>query len=175
MTSDYQDYLWAERHAALYRSQLSSIYHRKRERFFEFMDRGAKAIAIIGGASSIGTLLSPDWKTYLAGAIAITSTLSLLFAFSDKSKRHAEIARDFKLVESEIVAKGVASFAENDNDVAAWQAKLLEIESKELPTLGALVILCQNEMAIAENQPQNVKKIPTYQRLLANFINFHTA
>lgn len=75
--SDAQrDHLWNLRHAALYRCQLSTRYHRRRERFFDWMDRAANAAALIGGSAAFAAagqpeiMVAPPWyKRVLAQVV----------------------------------------------------------------------------------------------------------
>lgn len=92
--SDFQ-YLWDKRHQVLYRVELSALYHQKRERFFEVCDKLAKAVAVIGGSAALAKIGSGYWIVYIAAAITVTSTCSLVFGFSDRARRHAELSRNF--------------------------------------------------------------------------------
>lgn len=162
--------IWHRRHEILYRLELSVLYHQKRERFFELWDKLSKAVAVIGG-SAIMSKISPDMLFIVAGIITVTSTLSLVFGFSDRSKRHSELARNFRQLEADVVRKGESGVSESDVNV--WKEKTHQLESQEPPALGALVILCQNELAVAANQSEKVVKMPCHERWLAQFIDFH--
>lgn len=163
------DYLWDKRDALLYRVELSALYHQKRERFFEAADKGGKAIAILGGSAALGKVLSPDVVMWAAAAITISSTLSLVFGFSDKARRHAELVRNFKQVESDLLRKGERDFCEQDLTDCA--ARIAMLEASEPPSLATLVRICQNELACARGAAESCKRVGLMPRLLAHFFD----
>jgi len=172
MSEEQEDYLWRRRHRVLRRVEISVCYHRKRERFFEFLDRGVKAIAIIGSSIAFADLLRVVGGglalKICAATVAVTTTISLVFGFAERARQHSEIARAFLELEAQIVARGERSFDENDLDL--WEARVRTLEASEPAALNALVVVCQNEIAIAAgNIPTH---IPWYQRLLAHFWSF---
>ncbi len=170
MNDEEHKYLWGKRHQILQRVELSVLYHQKRERFFEAWDKLTKAIAVIGGSAALANIAGEIGIKVAAGFIAITSTAALVFGFSDRSKRHAELARNFRQLEAEIIARGERDFIEDD--LKAWDAKERMIETTEPPALSALVILCQNELAIASGHSDRLVPVPWHQRLLAHFVSF---
>jgi hypothetical protein len=50
------DHAWTKRHDALYKAELSALYHQKRERFFELLDKLGKAAAVFGGSAALWKL-----------------------------------------------------------------------------------------------------------------------
>jgi hypothetical protein len=144
---------------------MSVLYHRKRERAFDLADRLTKATAIIGGSAAWAAVTEPGLVKWVAAIIAATATLSLVFGFSERSRKHSELAQKFCLLEASIVQKGERDFEERDVD--QWQAEALRIEATEPPALSALVTLCQNELAIARNQPEAVVPVTFWRRALA--------
>ena len=162
---DEAGYLWGRRDAILFRAQMSALYHRKRERAFDLADRTGKAIAIIGGSAAFAAIGEALFIKVVAATIAVTSTLSLVFGFSERSRKHSELAQKFCLLEASIVQKGEHDFEEHDVD--QWQAEALRIEATDPPALSALVTLCQNELAIARNRPEAVVPVKLWRRILA--------
>ena len=169
MTED-ANYLWTKRYEALYRAELSSLYHRKRERFFENFDRIAKVIAIIGGSVAFANVGGPELVRWSAAVITLTSTVALVFGLGERARRHAELASEFARVQSDIVAHGERDFSEED--IRRWDERTRLLEAKEPATLGALAQLCQNQLNIAHAHPERVMSLPWYQRLLAHFWDF---
>jgi len=163
------DYLWHKRHDVLYRIELSILYHRKRERFFEVCDKVSKAVAVIGGSAAISRIGGQDAMAYLAAAIVVTSTLALVFGLSDRSRRHAELAANFRHLEAEIISKGERDFTESD--VSLWASKERMLESTEPPALGSLVKICQNELAVAQGQANKVVNVSWWRRAVAHVLN----
>ena len=162
-------FLWNSRHKALYHAELSSLYHQKRERFFELLDKLSKAAALCGGSAALWKIGVPEAIEYIALFITITSSLSLVFAFSDRSKRHAEFSSGFRNIAAEIMSKGARDFEESD--INCWNEKIYKLESKEPPALAALVLQCQNELALAQEQPGKVVHQRFWVRWLAHFFD----
>jgi hypothetical protein len=171
MMSNPHDALWAQRHDALYRAELSSLYHRSRERFFDGCDKAAKAVAIIGGSAAFATLgVSVQ---IAAAAITITSTLALVYGLTERARRHADLAAQFGRLEAEIVARGEHAFTAED--VTRWAAQVRQLETGEPATLWALTTLCQNRIAVAQAHPEQVVALPWYQRAFAHVMDFAPA
>lgn len=160
------EYSWAERHKVLYRVELSIRYHLKREGFFDLCDKFAKVVSVVGGSAVVARVLPPNALMAVAVLITVCSAVSLVFGLSDKAKRHFDLAKSFRRLESEIHGKGTKTFS--DIDVAGWNSKIRELETNESATLATLVILCQNELAIAQNQPEKVEKVNLLRRLFAH-------
>jgi hypothetical protein len=165
-----EDYLWEKRDEILCRAEISCVYHQKRERFFELFDKCGKAIAVIGGSAALAKLADPVALTRIALAITASSTLSLVFSFADRSKKHAEFAKSYKALLADIALAGERDFVESD--LSKWESRLLTIEGGEPPALTALVIICENQLKIARNDKASVVKIPFYKQLLAHFWDF---
>ncbi len=172
---EWDDETWARRHGLLSRCWISRIYHQKRERFFDMCDALTKAVSVIGGATTITKLAGPgqgvEFMQFVAGAITVTSTASLVVGYAKKARTHADLAKAFADLESRIVAKGVFDDAQAD----AYQAELVKIEIGEPRSLGALVRICQNELAYAQGHPEMVKRVTWWQRTLAHFYDFDLA
>lgn len=168
-TENELDHAWKKRCDAQYRAELSALYHQKRERFFELMDKLAKAAAVFGGSAALWKIGDEKVVTSVAAFITATSALSLVFSFSERSKRHAELARGFRDILAEIA--GASDFECTDAAASAWMGKVCALESKEPPSLGALTVLCQNELAIAQNQRHLVHKQNMLTRLMAHFLD----
>lgn len=162
-------YLWKKRHDALFQAEVSALYHQKRERFFELLDKFSKAATLVGGSAALWRIADRDVVEKLAVVITGASALSLVFSFSDRSKRHAELAAGFRLIAADIVGKGESNFLESD--INEWKEKIYKLCAKEPPALAALVLLCQNELALAAEQPGRVHRLPFWVRWLAHFLD----
>lgn len=163
-------YLWDKRHTILYRIELSVLYHLKRERFFDLWEKTSKAIAIIGGSAVFASIVGELGLKIIAATITVTFTLALVFGFADRSKRHAELAHKFKLLESKVIERGERDFTEDD--LKTWEAQTRFMEASEPPALNALVVLCQNELATASGHTDHIVHLPWYRKLLAHFVSF---
>lgn len=164
------DYLWGARHALIYRIELSTLYHHKRERFFEMLDKGGKAVSVLGGSAALANLASRPTLLAIGVAITATSTLSLVAGLSDRSKRHAELARNFRNLEAEVIAAGERDFTEAQ--LSSWAAKERSLEASEPPALSVLIVVCQNELAAAAGSRGKVVPLPFLKRLTKNWINW---
>ena len=159
-----------KRHQLIWRVQLSVMYHLKRERFLDGMDRGAKAVSALGGAAAFAFLKSNnDYGQWITGVIAITSALSLVYSPSTKARKHADLARDFKLLEADILGKGDAI---TSAELAVFESKFVRIEATEPATLGALVTQCHNELSAATGQREHITPLPLLQRAFKNWFDF---
>lgn len=163
-----KDRLWTRRHSTIYRIELSSCYHRKRERFFDVADKLTKAFAIIGGSVAFANVANKCTLVIAGITVAVTSTLALVFGFADKAKRHSELARNFHELEAEIVRRGERSFTEEDLNM--WDERVRLLEASEPAALNALVVVCQNEIAVAQGQKEKIIPLPSYVRVLAHFL-----
>ncbi|MBY0579402.1 MAG: hypothetical protein K2P57_10200 [Burkholderiales bacterium] len=162
----YTDETWKKRHEIIYRIQLSSLYHRKRERFFDFADKITKAISLALGTAAISSLLDADKKALMGALIAGASMLSLVFGFAEKARKHAELAKSYLDMESEIIGAGTLDdFAILDK----FESRVMAIEAMEPPTLRTLARICQNEINLAIGRPDEVENIPFYQKFFAHF------
>ena len=161
--------LWNLRHDVLYRAELSSLYHQKRERFFELLDKSTKAVSVFGGSAALVNASAPLVIVYLAAIITFFSVAALVFGFSEKARRHSELKRRYRILIAEIMACGEDDF--DDQNIRVWNEKLFMIEAEEPPTLSMLVRACQNEMAQAVGQPKHIHPIRMHERLLMNFFD----
>jgi hypothetical protein len=161
------DHAWNKRGDALYRAELSALYHQKRERFFELLDKLGKAIAVFGGSAALWKISNPDLVSQIAALITASSALSLVFSFSERSKRHAELARSFREIAGDIV--GISDFCIRDAKASEWMGKVCALEAKEPPALSALVVMCQNELAVARSAPVYPQSF--FVRCMAHFFD----
>jgi hypothetical protein len=167
------DYLWHKRHTVLYRTELSTLYHQKRERFFSVCDKLGSAVGVIGGSAALASLSNPALLAWIALAITVVSSAALVIGFSDRARRHADLAKDFRQLEASIVARGERDFTEQD--VSTWDASTRMLESAEPPALGALVVLCQNELARAQGHDGHVVQMNWMQRSFSHFVDFNVS
>jgi hypothetical protein len=161
-----EDYLWNKRHELIYKVEQSGLYHQKRERFFELCDKLAKVVAVVGGSAALWKIADPGVVQWIAFLITFSSAFSLVFSFSDRARRHAELSKTYRQILAEIMAKGERDFTEAD--LNEWLGKIYVLEATEPPTLATLTVLCQNEIAIANNQPEKVRQIGFWRRRFAH-------
>jgi hypothetical protein len=157
-------------HEAMYRAELSALYHRKRERFLALCDRLGKAFSLIAGTAAFSSLLaSAESKSYAGLGVAIATLPGLVFSWADKARLHSELAQKYIAIQAEIV--GVQSAEVTEALTCEWHARLRQIESNEPPTLTCLVRICQNQLALAAGQPEGVEQIRWWQYAFAHIFD----
>lgn len=160
--------IWNERWGFMYRLRVSALYHQRRERFFDNWDKVAKAVAVIGGAAAVSQLISdPTTKLWAAAAVSVLSTISLVFGFSQKARRHSELARDFMRLLARIEEAGPYPPAEKMDKFAAEFASL---EASEPASMSALVRHCENLFYMSSGQPG--KPLTWWKRLFMHYWDF---
>jgi hypothetical protein len=153
----------------LWRIRLSALYHLKRERFLDGVDKASKAISALGGAAAFSQVKSTDnLGFWITGGITVIATLSLVYGPSAKARKHGELARDFKRLEAEVVSAGKEI---THAQIAKFESQYLSLESSEPASLGALVTQCHNELSSATGQSSHVTPLPIWQRLLKNWFD----
>lgn len=155
------DYLWGKRDKLILKLELSALYHLKRERFFDVLDKIFKAISLIGGSAAIFKISEIETVKYIAASITITSSLSLVLSFSDRSKKHAEFAKNYRKLNSTVLRVGERDF--NEDHIKKWEAEACDIESSEPLALSTLTVICQNELAISRGDIESVCDVPLYK------------
>ncbi len=156
-----QRYLWGLRYDSLYHAQFSVIYHRKRERFFDAIDRSSKATMILFGSAAFASVDGSEW---FGLSVAVVASLSLVFDYSVKARQHADLARRFLEIEADIVSHGERDF--NEEDLKQWKMQLVLAEADEPPTIRALAELCQAELDKSLGFKRHVNWL---KQLTANF------
>lgn len=165
-----QKHFWDKRSDILYRAELSTLYHRKRENFFTLLDKWDKIFTLLFGSIAFFKIVNLDQHPLWALPFAILSLSSLIFDFSENSRKHGELATKFKLLEAAIEKVGEWNF--NQDNLSEWSARIREIESWEPTAYTLLVRLCQNELANAKGIAGDISKIPFYKAWLAHLIPF---
>lgn len=166
------DALWERRHRLMYQAKLSAMYHQRRERRYDFWDRATKAVAAIGGLAAVTSLLSRGQIELVAASIAIVAVLSMVFDFSGRVRLHADYANRFRELQAELVSCGDDL---RDPQCARLEAELVKAEKGEPRPLSGLVLLCQNDIAIAEGQPEKVQKLARWRRPFVHLFDMNLA
>lgn len=180
--NEVADRLWHRRYGVLHRVQLAVRYHNKRERFFDGLDRGITALTALAATGAVATLLQKATATgtpagpglielTLAAISAALSAFAVAYSPGAKARLHAQLASDFRKVWADCVGTG-EQWEERHCD--GFEAKALQAEVGEPPALGALVVQCENEIAIAEGQPERVRVLNWCQRWFKQVWNFDT-
>lgn len=154
----------------IHRTQLSTLYHRKRERFFALLDRWSKAAALVAGTAAFSSALpSPDAKSVAGLCVAIATLPGLVFAWNDRARLHAEFAQKFALIDSEVVGDGWSSLSETKFD--SWLGKIHQLEASEPLILFNLLMLCKNQIASNKYEPEIIVDLRWWERWTAHFFD----
>lgn len=153
--------------------RLSALYHLKRERFLDGLDRAASFISALGGAAAFAKLQEdPEFGLWVTGLVAVVSMVALVYGPAARARHHAELARDFRLLEADVAVLQSPVTLES---VAKLRHKFLVLQASEPPALGALVTHCHNELCEAIGARSDVTPLPWYQGLLKNWFDFDQA
>ena len=160
---------WDRRCKAHYCAMVGYRYHRKRQRFFDLLDKWTKALSVIAGAS----LLADPIKQHLpavALSISAIGLLSLVFSYGDKKQSHKEVADAYALAVAKI--EGLPTEQLTPALIALWDAEVTTLNAKEPPQLHLLVTVCEREQSIANGHPDHIPPIPLFKRALADWLSF---
>lgn len=167
-------HVWERRKACVHKLKVSALYHLKRSRWFEILDRGTTGFAIIGSAGAVISLIKPvsflgmGAELWLSGAVAVVSTLGLVFAWGQKARQHAELARDFRKLLAEVERAGHYPTAEQ---IDGFNADAVALDSLEPSPMTVVQTECENQLAISAGGAPLVR-LPWHQRLLKHVIDF---
>lgn len=164
-------YTWERRYTIVYGLQLSVLYHRKRERYYDMLERLLQTLVTASATSGVTLLLATDKKAelWLVGAAAVVSMIQLAYSPAARARQHAQLASDYQVLWAEAAARGEHW---TDEDCNSFQSKSLRIGATSPPQLGALVVDCENEIALAYGSPNEVRHVPFYMRWLKHVWNW---
>lgn len=160
-----------QHHSLLFGVRRSARYHLRRRRFFELWHATTNFIGIVSGSAAVVAVVKdfPMLAALLGVLVAVASAFDLVIGTAETARKHSDLAARFILLEKEIVLAGDPTEA----NLRAHTAKRLEIEADEPPTLRTLDRLCHNDLCRAMGEPpESFKRIPWYQRRLAQLISF---
>ncbi|MFT7775675.1 hypothetical protein [Roseateles sp.] len=167
----YEQHIWERRTKIEYRVSLSALYHLKRERFFDVIDKSSSMFTALAATSVVATTLKqiPVLDVTAALATAALSIIPLVFTPAEKARRHSQAAADYRRLLAEIELAG-EHWSEEQANVFASRER--ELGAGEPASLSALVIHCQNQLAISRNKLKSVIPLKWYERLLMQWIDF---
>ena len=155
LTDEQFQEVWRRRCAMLNWAGLTYRYHRKRQRFFDVMDKLTQAAAVGGGVAVAGKTL-PDNLPLVGGFIAFTGLLALVYGYGDKRQCHKELAEQAIQLAGAIESLPVRQLTEDQ--VSAWERVRTTIDLREPPNLKTLVSKCEWEQAVADGHPNHVAR-----------------
>ncbi|MDR6886132.1 MULTISPECIES: hypothetical protein [Variovorax] len=152
-----------------WRVMLSALYHQKRERFLDGVDRCAQCVGILGGAAAFSQIIGNVRFGWIpAGLVAIVSAVALCYGPGAKARKHSELARDFKRLHAQIMLAGRLEAGETLNK---FNAEVLLLEAQEPGALRCLVRQCENELSEAFGSDGDIRPLTRWDRLWMNVVD----
>lgn len=106
------------------------------------------------------------WFSSLA---ALASALQVAFTPGAKAALHGRLAADMRMLWARFEQAG-EEWSHQQCDT--FTAKILELEVGESAQLGALVIQCENEIALANGRLKEIRELGFLRSLLKHWWNF---
>lgn len=163
--------IWGQRCAVLSRAWVQVRYHRRRQRFFDLLDKITKSITVALGASLFGgqvAKVAPGAAPWLAAGITVAGLLALIFGYGDRKQLHKELGEQAANLAAAIEA--VPADGLSYAITAAWHADFARLMAKSPPALKTLTLICEHEQATAEGHPGHVLTPCWLQRLVAHIL-----
>jgi hypothetical protein len=169
-----EKHCWHRRTQTIYHVRVSILYHLKRERFFDSIDKFTSATTALAATAAVGVILKKV-ETLDIAVSALTAALSLVplvFNPADKSRTHREAAGEFRRLLAECEHLGEYWGEDHCNRLAG---RVVELEAAEPAPLSALVADCQNQLNIANGRSQDQVPLRWYERWFKNWMDFDAA
>lgn len=174
---DAHDHRWNRRCLAIHRIQLSVLYHHKRERFFDSIDRVITALTLVSATAAAAMIFQSNannGKTYelwTAIIAAVASSIAVAFTPANKARTHGQLAAEMRRLWAQCEKAGEEWTHEECDE---FTAAILNTEAGEAAQLGALVAQCENEIAVASGHLENIRELRWWRSLLMHWWNFDT-
>lgn len=170
ISDELHAHLWNRRCSIVYQARLSALYHLKRERFFDTLDKLSSIATAISATAAVATLLKGNERADLAVA-AVTAALSLVplvFNPAMKARHHGQLAAEFRRLHADCERAGEhLSPAQCDE----FTSRLVDIAASEPSPMAALVADCQNQLAVAEGHGP-VARLGFWGGLFKHWVDF---
>lgn len=160
------DDCWRQRCEALNWANITYRYHRKRQWFFDFLEKFTQAGSVLMGASLLGKTMQ-DHLPLAAAIISALGLLALVFGYSDRRQAHKELACEAMQMVGRIEGTPVQQL--DDACLCRWQQDMAALNLREPPNLKTLVLMCEREQAVAEGHMDHIKAPSLLQRLHAHW------
>ncbi|MEZ5643565.1 MAG: hypothetical protein R3E99_00080 [Burkholderiaceae bacterium] len=161
------DRMWGERSGTLYKAWVQVRYHRKRQRFYDLLDKITKAATVVLGATMMGKYLNTGFP-WLATALTCLGFLALVFGYGDRKQHHKELAEHATRLVADIEAVPVADLS--FQKTTAWASAYAQLVAKSPPPLKSLTLICEREQSVADGHSDHVPVLPWWKRWPADFI-----
>ena len=165
---DWTDDVWKERYKLIYRCRLSRIYHQKRARFFKLCEGLLIGLGIIAFAVNMEQVFASNDPTSWLSLIITILMFNLPIHHAKMALTHADLAKAFMGIEAKIVTAGILTQEQVDN----FLAEILRVEMNEPRSLGALLVICQNEIAEMQGENKFINPVSFVKRATAHFFDW---
>lgn len=157
------------RHRIIYQMRLSALYHQKRERFFDIVDKLVACLLAVSATAAFTSLFQPYGQCgkVIAAFTALLSMIPLVFNPAQRARHHNQLAQDYRRLLAECE---VAGQRWTDEQCNGFSSKSLQIAASEPTPLTALVADCQNQLALAFDENQ-VADLKFYHHLFKHWID----
>ena len=159
-----------ELHELVFAARRSIRYHNHRRRFFDRFDKFVKISSLVTGSGAFAAAVATHHHLAIAfsALVALLSAINLVVGPAQAARLHEELARRFARLEHDIKR----SKEVNSDQLNAFVADRLMIESDEPPPLRVLDTICHNELCRALGYEDcEFYKVDPVQSLFANFID----
>lgn len=155
-----------------YRLELSAVYHGKRERFLLTCERVAQGLAAVSATAAFSKALQA-WPTVELGfgvLTALAAVTPLVFGWASRANHHAVLAGDHRRLLGRMRRAG---FELTEEQLLQLRGDMAEVEANEGASLGALVVQCQNELAVTAKNPAPLVPLRWYHRATMHVFDWH--
>lgn len=155
----------------LYNIRLGIRYHMRRQAFFERWNRVTGVLSLVGGATAVATMATPEVARSFAALIAVAQSIDLLVDTRKLTDLHRDLKRRYTLLEPELLD----TTALNEQQYRGIQEKIKSIEIDEPPLRCAVMDIVQNETLIVSGYteataPHSFTKVGWWRRHLCHVI-----
>jgi hypothetical protein len=145
-------------------------YHDRRLSHYATLHRTTNAVTILLAGVVLTEFLSSQppalWAQVLAVLAALFSVGDLVIGFSSHADTHRDLKRQFTDLERRLLAHEPLAGIEQDRVV---------VEADEPPIYRALDVLCHNALCVAIGRRDDLKTMPWFMALTANWIHWPRA
>lgn len=173
ISDELRAHLWHRRCALVYQARLSALYHLKRERFFDALDKLASTATAVAATAAVATLLKgrQDIDLAVAATTAVLSLVPLVFNPAMKARHHAQLAGEFRRLQADCERAGQRP---TEAQCDEFTSRMVDIAAAEPMPMAALVADCQNQLALANGEGP-VAHLGPLQGLLKHWVDFRPA
>ncbi|WP_205763659.1 hypothetical protein [Acidovorax sp. SRB_24] len=151
----------------LHRAWVEVRYHRRRQRFFDFADKGTKVITLVLGVTLIGQQVQQRFP-WVGSAIILVSLLELIYSYSERRQQHKELSEASARLVADIEKVPVTAL--RSDDTALWAASYALLCANSPPPLKVLKMICEREQSIADGHKESADKDNPERHCLRRFI-----